>query len=168
MVANTLGQCGSDCLGFLWLMADYATQTQHGFSLDDLNNSCSNEHIFTSQQAIDYQRVRGKKFHRNRLRLLTCIFEAITERLLGVTNTLHNSNTYKQWSAQLASNLSELWLIFTTDHFVFRVVCGHHVGFKLTTFTDGGPLNFPRYCSPLRQSAFHSKSSFLQWDDNKY
>ena len=27
MVENSLGQCGSDCLKFLWLTADHAAQT---------------------------------------------------------------------------------------------------------------------------------------------
>ena len=45
MVANALGQCGPDCLKFLWLTADHAAQTQHGFSLDCVNNNCLNEHI---------------------------------------------------------------------------------------------------------------------------
>ena len=102
MVANTLGQCGPDCLGFLWLMADHAAQTQYGFSLDDLNNSCSNELIFTSQQAIDYRRVRGKKFHENRLRLLTCIFEAITERLPGVTIYQNKYSTKLEYISAVA------------------------------------------------------------------
>ena len=44
MVANSLGQCGPDSLKFLWLTADHAAQTKYGFSLDDVNNNCLNEH----------------------------------------------------------------------------------------------------------------------------
>ena len=63
IVADSLG-C-PDCLKFLWLTADHAAQTQYGFSLDDVNNNCLNEHIIDSQQAIDYRRVRRKKYHEN-------------------------------------------------------------------------------------------------------
>ena len=49
MVANSLGQCGPDCLKFLWITADHAAQTQYGFSLDDVNNNCLNEHIIDSR-----------------------------------------------------------------------------------------------------------------------
>ena len=65
MVANFLCRCGPDCLKFLWLTAEHAAQTQYGFSLDDINNNCLNEHIIDSQQAIDYRRVRRKKYHEN-------------------------------------------------------------------------------------------------------
>ena len=55
MVAHSVGQCGRDCLKFLWLTADHAAQTQYSFSLDDINNSCLNENIIDSQQAIREQ-----------------------------------------------------------------------------------------------------------------
>ena len=91
MVANSFAQCGPDCLKLLWLAADRAAQTQYCFSLDEVNNNCLNEHIIDSQQAIDYQRIRGGKYHENSLCLFTCIFEAIDERILGVTRVLLNS-----------------------------------------------------------------------------
>ena len=71
-----------NCHKFLWLAADNAAKTQYSFSLDDVNNNCLNEHIIGSKQAIDHLRVRGKTYHANSLRLLTCIFEAINERIL--------------------------------------------------------------------------------------
>ena len=71
---NSLGQCGPDCLKFLWLTADLAIQTQYGFSLDGINNNFLDKHIIDSQQAMDYLLVRGGKYHENLLRLLTCIF----------------------------------------------------------------------------------------------
>ena len=104
---NSLGQCGPDCLKFLWLTADHAAQTQYSFSLDYVDNNCLNEHIIDSQQAIDYRRVRGKNYHENRLCLLTCILEAINEHILGVTCVLWNSNLYYQWLAQTRQN----WLL---------------------------------------------------------
>ena len=60
--------------------------------------------MIDSQQAIDYRRVRGEKYHENRLRLLTCIFEAINERILDVTRVLLNSNVCQQWLAQTRHN----------------------------------------------------------------
>ena len=59
MVANSLGQCGPDCLEFLWLTAEHAAQTQFGFGLDDVNNNCLNEQVIDSQQAIDFWKVSG-------------------------------------------------------------------------------------------------------------
>ena len=58
--ANSSGRCGPDCLKILWLTADHPAESHYGFSLDDVNNNYLNEHIIDSQQAIDYQRVRGK------------------------------------------------------------------------------------------------------------
>ena len=83
----------------LWLTADHAAQTQYGFILDGVKNNCLNEHIIDLQQAIDYRRVREKKYHENSLRLLTCIFEAINERILGGFRVFSNSNVYQQWLA---------------------------------------------------------------------
>ena len=59
MVANFLGQFGTDYLNFLWLrlIADHAAQTQYGITLDDINDNCLNEHIIDSEQAIDCQQV---------------------------------------------------------------------------------------------------------------
>ena len=110
--ANHRRQCGPDCLKFLWIMADHAAQTQYGFSLDDIQCNDMNEHSITSQQAIDYRRVRGKKYHENRLRLLTHIFEAITERIIGVTSILSNSNVYKQWLDQIRHNWLPTYPLF--------------------------------------------------------
>ena len=46
-----------------------------------------------TQVSIDSQRQRGRKNHDNGLRLLACIFEAVTERVFGATNEFHPSNS---------------------------------------------------------------------------
>ncbi len=76
MVVNTLAQCGPELLQFLWSLADQHTQLNLGFSIETAHN------LYT-QQDCDYRRLRGLKYHENRLRLLTFIFEAVTSRIYG-------------------------------------------------------------------------------------
>ena len=54
------------------------------FGLEDINKNCLNEHIIDSQQAIDYWRVRGNKYHENRLGLLVCILKQLTDVSLAL------------------------------------------------------------------------------------
>ena len=93
IVANTIGQCGPDFLQFLWILADQAAKTQSGSNAHD-NFTMAME---DSQVNIDYRRIRGRKYHEHRLRILTCVFEAITERILGMTYDLSNTESYRQW-----------------------------------------------------------------------
>ena len=86
IVANSLGQFGADTLQFLWNLADNHAQTTTGLSLD-IPHSQSHSPPST-QQDTDYQRLRGLKYHDNRLRLLTCVFEGITTRIIGQTFNL--------------------------------------------------------------------------------
>ena len=64
--------------------------------------------MMDSQQAIDYRRTRGKRYHENRLRLLTCIFEAINERIPGGTRVVSNSNVHR--------SLCALFMIYRLKH----------------------------------------------------
>ena len=50
-----------------------------------------------SQLNNDYRRIRGRKYHEHRLQILTCLFEAITERISGVTYDSSNTASYRQW-----------------------------------------------------------------------
>ena len=88
MVANTLGQCGPDCLQFLWILAD--NDAQHP-NLESLPNDITTQGNNNSPYSIDSQRQRGRKYDDNRLRLLTCIFEAVTEHIFGARFNLSNS-----------------------------------------------------------------------------
>ena len=88
MVANMLGQCGPDCLQvlwdclqFLWILADNDAQTQLHPDLESLPKDINTQGNNNSPYSIDSPRQRGRKYHDNRLRLLTCIFEAVTERI---------------------------------------------------------------------------------------
>jgi hypothetical protein len=136
MAANSLGQCGPDCLQFLWLAADHAAQIQYGFSLDDININYLNENSITSKQNIDYRRVLGKKYHENRLRLLTCIFEAITERSIGVTNVLSNSKVYQQWLAETRHN----WLPTCPTYDLSSQTTDSFLGSSVDTLSDSSPM----------------------------
>ena len=51
----------------------------------------------STQQTIDYRRLRGLKYHENRLRLLTFVYECITTRILGQTFNLTCSSDYHRW-----------------------------------------------------------------------
>ena len=51
----------------------------------------------TTQQENDYRHLRGLKYHENRLRLLTCVFESITTRVIGQTFNLTCSPDYYRW-----------------------------------------------------------------------
>ena len=93
IVANTIGPCGPDFLQFIWIPADQAAKTQSGSHAHD-NFTMAKE---DSQINIDYRRIRGRKYHEHRLRILTCVFEAITERILGMTYDLSNTESYRQW-----------------------------------------------------------------------
>ncbi len=57
-----------------------------------------------SAYSLDFQRQRGRKYQDNRLRLLTCIFEAVTERIFGTTFHLSNSKHYRDWLRQTRHN----------------------------------------------------------------
>ena len=104
IVANTLGQCGPDCLQFLWILADNDSQTQLHQDLASLPTDIPTSGNNTSAYSNDSQRHRGRKYHDNRLLLLTCIFEAVTERIFGTTFHLSNSKHYRDWLKQTRHN----------------------------------------------------------------
>ena len=112
IVANTLGQCGPDCLQFLWILADHAVKTQQHPETDYLGDDHLTSGQSTSSTSEDYRRQRGRKFHENRLRILTHTYEAVTERIYGTTFALSNSAQYRQWLKQTRHN----WQPMIPDH----------------------------------------------------
>ena len=136
MAANSLGQCGPDCLQFLWLAADHAAQIEYGFRLDDIDINYLNANSITEKQTIDYRRIRGKKYHENRLRLLTCIFEAITERIIGITSVLSNSKVYQQWLAEIRHN----WLPMCPNYDLSSQTTDSFLGSSVDTLSDSSPM----------------------------
>jgi len=66
----------------------------------------------TSSTSEDYRRQRGRKFHENRLRILTHTYEAVTKRIYGTTFALSNSAHYRQWLKQTRHN----WQPMIPDH----------------------------------------------------
>ncbi len=106
MVANTLGQCGPDLLQFLWNLADHHARLNLGFSIETTSN-------LSTQQSMDYRKLRGLKYHENSLRILTCIFEAAATRVFGSTFNLTCSPAYHSW----LNNIRHNWLplLPTTD-----------------------------------------------------
>jgi hypothetical protein len=112
IVANTLGQCGPDCLKFLWILADHAVKTQQHPDTDYVGQEHPTSAHSTSSTAEDYRRQRGRKFHENRMRILTHIYEAVTERIYGTTFALSTSEQYRQWLRQTRHN----WQPMIPDH----------------------------------------------------
>jgi hypothetical protein len=51
----------------------------------------------STQQENDYRRLCCLKYHKNRLRLLTCVFEGVTTRIIGQTFNLTCSPDYHRW-----------------------------------------------------------------------
>ena len=93
MVANSLGQCGPDLLQLIWNLADHDTKLNQGFSTENTTS-------LSSQQEEDYRKIRGRKYHEIRLRILTCLFEAVATRVIGKTFDLNCSPNYYRWMNQ--------------------------------------------------------------------
>jgi hypothetical protein len=105
IVANSLGQFGADTLQLLWNLADHQATTSFGFPIEgNAPTNLSNCSPPSTQQTIDYRRLRGLKYHENRLRLLTCVYECITTRILGQTFNLTCSSDYHRWLEQARHN----------------------------------------------------------------
>jgi len=102
IVANSLGQFGADTLQFLWNLADNHAQSTTCISLV-IPHSQSHAPPST-QQDTDYRRLRGLTYHDNRLRLLTCVLEGITTRLIGQTFNLTCSPDYARWMEHTRHN----------------------------------------------------------------
>ncbi len=116
IVANTLGEFGADTLQFLWNLADYQAQNTFGFTIDAPPNIASAQCSPPStQQEKDYSRLRGLKYHENCLRLLTCVFEGVTTRIIGQTFNLTCSPDYHTWLETTRHN----WLPILTQFDVF-------------------------------------------------
>lgn len=104
IVANTIGQCGPDCLQFLWILADHDTKTKLHPEIEEPPHTCPQLDRGKFSYSEDYRRQRGRKFHENRLRMLTCIYEAVTERIFGITFDLSTSAQYRSWLQQTRHN----------------------------------------------------------------
>jgi hypothetical protein len=109
IVANTLGQFGPDTLQFLWNLADHEAKNTFGFTLDSpVTDNLSQTSPPSTQQENDYRRLRGLKYHENRLRLLTCVYEGVTTRIIGQTFNLTCSPEYHRWLETTRHNWSPI------------------------------------------------------------
>ena len=71
-------------------LTDNDAQAQLHQDLESLPNDITTQRNNNSPYSIDSQRQRGRKYH-DRLQILICIFEAVTERIFGATFHLSNS-----------------------------------------------------------------------------
>ena len=95
IVANSLGQFGADTLQLLWNLADHQATTSFGFAID-VDDTQTFSSPPSTQQTIDYRCLRGLKYHENRRRLLTCVFECVTTRIIGhLQHVLQNINQFR-------------------------------------------------------------------------
>jgi hypothetical protein len=92
LIANSWGGGGPDLLRFLWAVADHAARNAHSLPLDrilTLSQPAFSEHDPPSEaQLLSFKILRGRLNYDYRLRLLTAVYEAVTERIFGRTHAL--------------------------------------------------------------------------------
>ena len=119
------------------------------WNLDDVNNNCLNAHIIDSQQAVDYLRVRGEKYHKTASVYWHELLKQLTNvSLLPVscrTETCINSGLLKP--GRNNGSLGALFMICCLKHQIyFRVVSGHIISVlanRLSNEYQFGPCRFP-------------------------
>ena len=103
LVANSWGVCGPDLLRFLWAVADHAARNAHSLPLDrvlTLSHPAHSEHEPPSEATmLSFKILRGRLNLDYRLRLLTAIYEAFTERVFGRTYALVSHPEYLEHQA---------------------------------------------------------------------
>ena len=103
LVANSWGVCGPDLLRFLWAVADHAARNAHSLPLDrilTLSQPALSEHDPPSEaQLLSFKILRGRLNYDYRLRLLTAVYEAVTERIFGRTHALVSHPEYQEFQA---------------------------------------------------------------------
>ena len=103
LVANSWGVCGPDLLRFLWAVADHAARNAYSLPLDRILTLSQPAHseIDPPSEAtmLSFKILRGRLNLDYRLRLLTAIYEAFTERVFGRTHALVSHPEYLEHQA---------------------------------------------------------------------
>ena len=103
LVANSWGVCGPDLLRFLWAVADHAARNAHSLPLDSIltvSQPGPSAHEPPSEtQLLAFKILRGRLNLDYRLRFLTAVYEAITERIFGRTYALVSHPEYQERQA---------------------------------------------------------------------
>ena len=103
LVINSWGVLGPDLLRFLWAVADHAARNALSFPLDyysSLSQPPSSQHAQPSEaQHQAFRILRGRLYLDSRLRLLTAVHEAFTERVFGRTHALASLPEYLEFQA---------------------------------------------------------------------
>ena len=103
LVANSWGVCGPDLLRFLWAVADHAARNAFSLPLDKvltLSHPAHSENEPPSDATmLSFKILRGRLNLDYRLRLLTAIYEAFTERVFGRTHALVSHPEYLEHQA---------------------------------------------------------------------
>ena len=102
-MANSWGVCGPDLLRFLWAVADHAARNAYSLPLDRILTLSQPAHseIDPPSEAtmLSFKILRGRLNLDYRLRLLTAIYEAFTERVFGRTHALVSHPEYLEHQA---------------------------------------------------------------------
>jgi hypothetical protein len=104
LVFTTLGEFGPDCLRLLWLLANSAAHRQFGL-LPAPDRPVGSSAPENPSESLDLQQYRGRLFHDYKLRMLSLIFECVSERVHGRTFALSLSPAYRAWF----STVRESW-----------------------------------------------------------
>ena len=103
LVANSWGVLGPDTLRFLWAVADHAARNALSFPLDYYSSlsppSSSEREVPSEAQLLAFRILRGRLNLDSRLRLLTAVHEAFTERVFGRTHALASLPEYVEFQA---------------------------------------------------------------------
>jgi hypothetical protein len=104
LVVNTWGVFGPDLLRFLWAVADHAARNALSLPFDGLSQSLSQppssvSDSLSEEQLLSFKILRGRLYVDYRLRLLSTVHEAFTERVFGRTHALASLPEYLDFQA---------------------------------------------------------------------
>ena len=113
LVVNTWGVFGPDLLRFLWAVADHDDAARNAMTLpfDGLSQSLSQppssvSDSLSEEQLLSFKILRGRLYVDYRLRLLSTVHEAFTERVFGRTHALASLPEYLDFQAAVRA----VWL----------------------------------------------------------
>ena len=104
LVINSWGVFGPDLLRFLWAIADHAARNAMSLPLDRLSSSLSQPppsqpDELSEERLLSFKILRGRLNLDYRLRLLSTVYEAFTERVFGRTHALASLPEYLHFQA---------------------------------------------------------------------
>ena len=93
LVCNSLGQLGPDFLRFLWALADFAARNRIHTTTDD---RLPPDPAAASRARSACSALRKRLYNQATTKVLTAVYEGVTERIYGRTFVLRNHPQYQQ------------------------------------------------------------------------